>query len=316
MVTPRASICYQATRQPVLRRDMSSAPAPPHRARAGQETITRQSICDDLVALGAAQGDVIYIRCGLARIGVRSRDMRDLFLGGIQDAIGPGGTIIAPAFTNVSFRWRRPLPVFTLSTPPTTGAFSKMLLSQPGAVRSNHPTHSFVGLGKHAVDILGDHPHDGSSFEPIRKIVERDGLMALIGCVPDSPGFSTVHLAQYDLGLSKRHWARLLFAVEREDGSVFIPVESPGCSRNFGAFYKQYVERDNLATGHVGNAWSIAVRAADAYAQEYAVLANNPRYPICDLPDCFSCRMTRGYNKRAIPRALLHRLRRALLKSA
>jgi hypothetical protein len=60
-----------------------------------------------------------------------------------------------------------------------------------------------------------------------------------------------------------------------------------------------------MACGYVGNAWSIAVRAGKAYQREREILTTNPLYPLCDQPDCFSCRITRGYNKRAIPKALI-----------
>ena len=275
--------------------------------------ITRQSVRDDLIALGARTGDLLYFRAALRRLGIRAGDIPEVLLGGILDAIGPTGTLIVPGFTDTSFRWSKAITVSRPDTPPTTGAFASFLLTVPGAVRSTHPTHSFIGLGPRAREILDDHPASGASFEPIRALVEADGLMTVHGCVPESPGFSTVHLAQYDLGLSQRHYMRLLLAVRLgSDGPLFHPVESPGCSRNFGAFYKDYIEDRNFACGHLGKAWSIGVRAAAAYARERAILEQFPRYTVCDVPDCSSCRIMRGYNKRAIPAALFHRFKRLI----
>lgn len=272
--------------------------------------VKRRQIADDIAALGAREGEVLYMRCGMQALGIPPSEVEDVLIGGIFDAIGPGGTLIGPAFVKTSMRWAREITVSNRETPPYTGAFSKLMLRQPGALRSTHPTHSFVGIGPHAREILEHHPNDGSCFEPMRKIVERDGLMALIGCVKASPGFSTVHLAQHDLGLTQQHYTKLFVTVRLGDanGPVFRPIESPGCSDNFGAFYKDYVEDGNFKSGFVGKAWSIAARAKGAYAVERAALERDPLYPICDKPECISCNVMRGYNKRAIPRGLLANL--------
>lgn len=78
------------------------------------------------------------------------------------------------------------------------------MLSHPKAFRSKHPTNSYVAIGKNAKYIFGNHDENSGSYEPIRKIVELEGKMILIGCVESSPGFTTTHLAEVDLGLHKR----------------------------------------------------------------------------------------------------------------
>jgi aminoglycoside N3'-acetyltransferase len=269
--------------------------------------ITKETIAENLSAMGLSRGDVLYLRCGLSKIGIPRQKIADAFLGGIQEVLGSEGTLISPAFVPISFRWSKNIPVSNHSTRPATGPFSSLLLEMPGAVRSSHPTHSFVGIGKNAKSILADHSEQGACFEPIRAITKANGLMMLVGCVAESPGFSTVHLAQYDLGLSQQHYAKWLLAVRKgsPQGEVFRAIESPGCSNGFGKFYRDYIDDNNMACGYVGNAWSIAVRAGKAYQREREILTTNPLYPLCDQPDCFSCRITRGYNKRAIPSALI-----------
>lgn len=289
---------------------------PERQSQEAASPFTRQAIADDLAALGARQGDILYVRCGLGKIGVRAKQVEDVFLGGIFDAIGPQGTLIAPAFGKISYRWDKEIAVSTHDAPPITGGFSKMLTTMPNAYRSTHPWSSFVAIGARAEEILRNHSEDGAAFEPIREVVRANGLMALIGCVAESPGFSTVHLAQFDLGLSQRHHLRHVLAVRKNtaDGPMARFVESPGCSRNFGAFYKDYIEDANFSAGYVGRAWSIAVRARPAYGREIDILKRNPRYPICNNPGCASCRLTRGYNKRAIPGAVLHHLKSVITR--
>ncbi|KJV04990.1 AAC(3) family N-acetyltransferase [Methylocucumis oryzae] len=274
-------------------------------------------VANRLVELGLKSGDILYLRCGLGRIGIPRTQIEEIFLGGIREVLGSEGTLITPAFVPISFRWSKNLAISSESTKPVTGLFASLLLEQSGAVRSNHPTHSFAGLGKNAKSILAGHSEHGACFEPMRAVVDADGLMMLVGCVADSPGFSTVHLAQYDLGLSQRHYAKWLLAVRKgsENGEVFHPIESPGCSNGFGKFYRDYIDDGNFSCGYVGNAWSIAVRAAKAYEREYRILSTNPLYPLCDQADCFSCRITRGYNKRAVPGALISKATRLVTKA-
>jgi aminoglycoside 3-N-acetyltransferase len=277
--------------------------------KLGRIAITKDQVAQDFYNLGLRRGDILYLRCGLSKIGIPRAKVEEVFLDGILDALGDEGTLITPSFVPMSYRWSKDVAVSNNSTKPNTGPFAAMLLERGGAVRSDHPTHSFIGLGKRAKSILANHRQQGACFEPIREIVNSDGLMMLVGCVPESPGFSTVHLAQYDLALSQRHYAKWLFAVRKgnSQGEMFYPIESPGCSIGFGKFYRNYIDDANFNSGYVGNAWSIAVRSAKAYEREFEILASDPLYPLCDQPDCFSCRISRGYNKRAIPRALAAR---------
>jgi hypothetical protein len=83
-------------------------------------------------------------------------------------------------------------------------------------------------------------------------------------------------------------------------------MKSSGYNSGFGKFYRNYIDGMNFNSDHVGNAWSIAVRSAKAYDSEFKILRGAPLYPLCHR-DCFSLRMSHGYNKREIPHALLAR---------
>ena len=139
--------------------------------------------------------------------------------------------------------------------------------------------------------------------------------MLLVGCNKESPGFSTVHYVQSELGLSSKHWTRYLYDVryERDGRNVkWTPSEDPGCSRGFDKMYPNYIRTENFITGYVGSAYSILVRARKAYEVERDVLARNPLAVLCDRDDCVSCRILRGYNLTAIPGAVLKRIRPSL----
>ncbi len=238
----------------------------------------------------------------------------DVLLGGLFDVIGDEGTLLVPAFVPQYKIWRRDIPVSDQSTRPYVGAISTIVLSQPGALRSHHPTHSFAALGRRAEQLLAGHDADAACFEPMRALMAAHGKMLLIGCLKESPGFSTVHLAQYDLGLSQRHYAKWFVHVRLpgQTRTFYHPFESPGCSAGFDVFYSDYANDANLRTGYIGDAWTLCVDAERAFAIERAILSKNPRYCLCDDPTCVSCRILRGYNKRAAPIAFLRRAWRRL----
>jgi len=273
---------------------------------------TREDVASSLHALGVTRGDSVYIRAGLRALGPLAGSVEDVFLGGLFDAIGDEGTLLVPAFVPISKIWERDIPISDRHARSYAGAVSNMVLEHPRALRSDHPTHSFAAVGREAESILRGHTGDHACFEPIRKLMALDGKMLLIGCHLTSPGFSTVHLAQYDLGLSRRHYSRLLrrVRVSASPDRYYRPIESPGCSNGFGVFYSDYIDAGNLATGYVGDAWTVVVGAARAYAVEKDRLRADPRCCVCRDPGCASCRLLRGYNKRAAPRALLARLAR------
>ncbi|MCF8475384.1 MAG: AAC(3) family N-acetyltransferase [Emcibacter sp.] len=269
--------------------------------------ITRLDISNSLKIFGVMPGDLLYIRANLGKVGRLDGSVTDVILGGILDLLGPEGTLIVPAFTKQSKIWEKPPYVFDAKSVPYTGALSKLVLSLENVVRSKHPTHSFAAVGKYASFLLETHDEKAACFEPMRQLIKLNGKMMLIGCADESPGFSTVHLVQYDLGLSQKHYLKYFYKSKflkngREE--IYLPKESPGCSQAFSNFYKDYDASQNFITGNIGDAWSLCVHAKKAYEVEMNTLKENPRYIICGDPTCISCYITRGYNKRNIPFAI------------
>jgi aminoglycoside N3'-acetyltransferase len=160
----------------------------------------------DLVAafkrLGINTGDTILIRGALSAIGKVNRNE---FLKALLESVGPQGTIVSLAFTDSTFLWKaKSLEPFTLKTRSYAGAIPNTMLAHPESHRSLHPQCSYVAIGRHAAEIVAGHGPRSPAYEPIRKLINLDAKMALIGCVSSSPGFTTAHLAEIDLGYHKR----------------------------------------------------------------------------------------------------------------
>lgn len=280
----------------------------------------RDSWVEDLRGLGVRNGDRILVRSDLRLLrprglprGVRP-DLADVMLDALLQAVGDEGTILMPTFTYVvteSPLLVHRIPPFTASAQVSTGQLPQLMLTRPGAVRSAHPTNSFVALGRDA-DILKFHDPYSSSFRPMEELVLGGGKQMLLGCVKSSPGFSTVHLAENHLGLSSdtrlSGKVRTRYVDPYGTVRVFRKTDIPGCSRTFGILYDEYRAAGVLAEAKVGGAPSMLVDARAAYDVEVGFLLSNRDALLCDRKDCKFCAMARSSS---LSRRMTYRWERA-----
>jgi aminoglycoside N3'-acetyltransferase len=257
--------------------------------------ITIASLQADLMKLGLGRGDAVMIRADLGAVG---RVDRKSFVQALLNVVGEDGTIITLAFTTSAYAWKlSSVPPFTAQTPSYAGALPNSMLRHAESYRSMHPQCSYVAIGKHARYLTSDHGPESGAYEPVRKIIGLKGKMILVGCVQSSPGFTTVHLAEVDLGLTNRVIAPWLVRSRYvdSDGSikVFKRRDMGLCSKSFWKFYAHYVRSEVLSAGFVGRAYSICADAEQCYTIEKSILEKNPKFNICDSPDCVNCNLLR-----------------------
>lgn len=275
-----------------------------------------QKLSSDLQSLGVNKGDTLLVRAGLRAVGQMETNNIGDFIEVLLDAVGEEGTIVGLSFTNSFFIKKNKSIVFDGTNPSYTGAFANLMLQHPRAVRSRHPTNSYVAIGKNAHFILDDHDENSGAYEPIRKIVEFDGKMILIGCAGSSPGFTTTHLAEVDLGLHKRiifPWLNGAYYKKDGESRLFKRTDLGSCSSTFYRFYGHYIKDELLRQGNVGDAYSILIGAKKAYALELQILKENPRITICNAPNCRLCRARRWDNLIDLPLYVARILRKRLL---
>jgi len=276
--------------------------------------IDTASMIADLHRLGVQQGDTLVVRAELSAIGrVRRNEVLNALLG----AVGETGTIVGLAFTNATFV-RRPDPAqaFCETTPSYAGSLPNTMLKYPGAKRSRHPICSFVALGARAEWIVEGHGPHNDSYAPIRKVMQAGGKMVLIGCVRSSPGFTTAHLAEYDLGLYKRlimPWLSSVYYSDESGQVKLFRVRDAGlCSKSYVKFYSPHVANGDLRSGMVGAAYSVLIPAVAAYKTEREILENNPRFNVCGDPGCFVCNARRWDRLYRLPLYLTQNLPRII----
>lgn len=259
--------------------------------------ISAQELSRDLKAMGVACGDTILLRAGLGAIG-KIQGGAETFLDVLLEIVGSEGTIVSLAFTDASFL-KRPSKsdFFHRGKKSYAGALPNTMIQRGNSFRSGHPMCSYVAIGKHAAAIVSDHDENSLAYEPVRRIIELEGKNMLIGCVENSPGFTTAHLAEADLGMSSLAVFPKLVSTyyESKDGRLeLFRRPDPGfCSNSFYKFYALYVRAGLLKTGSVGDAYSIVAPARECFEIEKITLSADRKFNICESPDCFMCNIGR-----------------------
>lgn len=267
--------------------------------------VNKKKIVDDLRQMGVKENDTLYIRASLKALGRIEGDIYDVVVNGFLEAVAPNGTVMVPTFSKIQNIFSSDKTTLNYNLPPISGAISKVFLKHPDVIRSKHPSHSFAAIGPRAKELLDGHNEEASCFLPVKKLAAIDGKMLLLGCVNDSPGFSTIHVAQFDLGLSQQHYIRHLQQMQIVDKNEvqrkWKPIESPGCSLSFDKFYNAYITDENLNAGFVGKAYGLLVPStAKALETETRILKKKNTFVNCGKADCLTCGF-RGYQMWRIP---------------
>src|SRR5690554_1968053 len=274
--------------------------------------LTERELCHQFSSMGLVQGDTVLVRAGIRSVGEIEGGV-NAFIGALLKCVGEEGTVVSLSFTESSFiRKPKPENAFHIKKRSYAGALPNAMLEYPGAVRSQHPTCSYVAIGKQAQYITQDHDYRSPAYEPIRKVIELKGKCMLVGCVGSSPGFTTTHLAEADLGLlSLAVFPKLhsTYFINDDGKAQLFRRPDPGlCSNSFYKFYALYVRNGVLISGRVGDAYSIVAPAQDCYEIDLEALSKNPKFNLCDSKYCFTCNAGRWDRIHRAPAFLVRKL--------
>lgn len=127
---------------------------------------SKDGLFSGLRSLGVETGDTLLLHSAVNTIG-RARDMvrapdtgMAWLLEALLEAVGPDGIVAAPTFTK-TFKSAQDGPAGDVwnpaRSPSRVGSFTDYLWRRPGAVRSDHPTHSVAALGQRAREFCAGH---------------------------------------------------------------------------------------------------------------------------------------------------------------
>jgi aminoglycoside 3-N-acetyltransferase len=123
-----------------------------------------------------------------------------------------------PAAGRVPTTFRRDTPVSR-----AIGVIPETLRTWPGARRSSHPTQSFIAVGVASAELV-DVDDGAYPIGPIRRLLERDGTLLLLGVSHTSS--TAIHLAEHLEG-------RAPFVRYAHTPAGVVEIEACGCSDAF-----------------------------------------------------------------------------------
>ncbi|MCM2390272.1 aminoglycoside N(3)-acetyltransferase [Streptomyces albipurpureus] len=178
------------------------------------ESAARDRLVGSLRDCGVREGMTLLIHAALRATGLHADSLREA----LSEAVGPGGTLVTPAFTaensdtSDAYRarvrgmtpeqaaaFRADMPAFDPASTPSQGMgrLAESIRTAPGAVRSTHPQTSFAAVGRRAQELLEDHfltSHLGES-SPLGALYRADAQVFMINV--DFAVCTAFHLAEY-----------------------------------------------------------------------------------------------------------------------
>lgn len=270
--------------------------------------LTRSALAEALAELGVKKGDTLLVHSSVSACGYMEGGAK-AFVEGILDAVdAQQGTALFPAFTrpyiylgsNVNKGWNyRP---YDPADPEQiwVGEIPKAVLEEfPGAVRSEHATHSWAGLGARAAELTGaqrltDPPASESS--PLAKALEAGGKVLYIGT-----GLGPSTFLHYLETVNNAPFLQPAVCRVREPGgslrTVLLEKHLPG-HRDFYRkdaedckFFRRGVE-EGLVIREIpfGMAKLQLIDLRNFYEVGMKLWKEDPRILLCDDPECSFCR--------------------------
>ena len=155
--------------------------------------VTRADVAEAARAVGIVPGDTLFFHSALSSMGTVVGGP-DAVIDGFLDAVDPEGTVAVPTLCNwapdeqhlVFERWD------PATTPSYVGKITETLRLRPGALRSDHATHSVAAIGARAAELTRDHgagglrpgPFSATAFareSPWERLVQWNAAYCFIG---------------------------------------------------------------------------------------------------------------------------------------
>lgn len=277
-------------------------PPPVKRDRSGDPEIGKAEILAALAKIGVTKGDTLLVHTSLSGCG-RIRGGAQTIIEALIEAVGPDGNFFLPSFqrsecylNGINKRWdHRPSDPRDRASEAVrwVGVVPlEFMRLHPDAPRGRHISHSWVGWGPRAAEVLARQAEDEPPFSDNScPLVVRDlgGKILLFGSPVGHTSFVHCFETHYDLpGLGPSY-----YDVRLPDGSItwkFVPKGLPG-PREFylkdenARFFREAVargleiRREKLGVGDLR-----LIDCRQFWEIGSALVTADPRIIIGDLP--------------------------------
>ena len=254
--------------------------------------VDRARLAADLVALGIARGDSVFVHSSLKSLGFVEGGPAAVW-GALLDAVGPGGTLVVPTYHQpggtIYETCKLPDYIFDPAVHGTgLGALPIAFLKLPGVFRSLHPTHSVSAIGQHAAYITESHHVAPSIFgrdSPWERFLRLDGKVLGLGVTMGPVTF--YHMLEDFVGEAfplpvRMKEAHSLRCRDKSGNIVTVPVvpldphfmtrriDNPARPDLRDYFWREFSRSGLLSTHRVGESvsWSIGAQAFYAHLEK------------------------------------------------
>lgn len=235
--------------------------------------VSAADLDEGLAALGLDGSGHVIVHASLRAFGQLD--------GGAQTVVDTlaarAATVVAPAFTYTTLLRHATSPVHArfhrdLRVSRDIGRVPQEIVERAEALRSFHPTLSFIALGAEAASVTGAQTL-ASPYQPIGTLYELDGFALLMGV--DFGSNTTIHYGEHVAGMP-------LLTRYVPLGEGVLPTAFPNCSADFGRL-EPYVR--GVST-RVGGAELRLYRVRELVDATVRLLTGDPEALLCTYPSC------------------------------
>jgi aminoglycoside N3'-acetyltransferase len=253
--------------------------------------IDSERLLHDLRNLGVAAGDLVMVHASLRKLGLARTDFgeggAELLLDVLDEAVGPGGTLLMTLGSEYKMDWvnRRPVPeraaLLAGSTPfhshsapamADVGWLGEAFRRRPGTVVSANPSGRFGARGAGAKALLESQPWDDyyGPDSPLEKLCRKGGWILRLGADPDT--VTALHYAEYLAELPAKRRTRWDYLIDGPDGPKHVWIDCLDDSQGiadwqgedyFAVILKAYLALGRHREGRVGDARAELILASD-----------------------------------------------------
>jgi aminoglycoside N3'-acetyltransferase len=167
--------------------------------------INQAALVEGLEQLGIRPESCIMAHGSLSRFGYVEGGAETV-VAALCEASGPGGAVIVPSFRDAirseHFALRECESICPQSLCPSrergyTGILGEAIRQESDALRSCHPTHSWVGIGRSAAGLLDGHRNSLTpcgTDSPFFRLMQLDGTVLLLGV--DVSSLTNIHAVE------------------------------------------------------------------------------------------------------------------------
>ena len=250
----------------------------------------RQRLATELKDLGLRPAEVVMMHSSLSALG-HVEGGAETVVDALLDAVGPAGTLLAPAFRDSVWGDRAefgntdcgacPQRLCPSRQPGFQGVIAETIRRRPGALRSCHPTHSWVALGPAAEQLLAGHHRSATPCgpgNPFEELVAVDGCVLLLGVQVNSVTLWHYYEELLDVPYMGHYWPKERHLNHCVPGRR-IQYEYPGIMQDVCR------AAEVLKTGPVGKSTSGLMRAREFDSFMATIMADDPYCLVLRPPD-------------------------------